>query len=235
VGHHGQDYRSGSAGFGGGAGDRRGGSLGRERGRGRSLNEHGSGTDPGEDVRRRYNGRGLSTRSVGEPGVYPGGAYDREFGNRRRREKESLRGAHRTLGRRNGDCLPARTGGCGGLDVWFWAILPAGPGWLRGIAARPAARSFRAGTGAPRGGDFPTPLLLANGLYDSRVPRRSALRLAEAAPPPMRQIWLLHGHLMPDDFGAMRERADSTIRYFPFLRSSASEPIPLRSPAERLR
>ena len=59
--------------------------------------------------------------------------------------------------------------------------------------------------------------MLINGLADEMVPRRSAQRLAEAARPPVRQIWLPHDHLMPHELEVMRELADSTLRHFPQL------------------
>ncbi|MDQ3522100.1 MAG: prolyl oligopeptidase family serine peptidase [Gemmatimonadota bacterium] len=64
----------------------------------------------------------------------------------------------------------------------------------------------------------PTPLLLINGEHDDLIPRRSAERLRLAAREPVRQLWLPHGHLMPDDTAAMRELADSTLSHFGFLR-----------------
>lgn len=97
--------------------------------------------------------------------------------------------------------------------------LPIGSGFLRGIAARLAAW-YLGGLDPGRhvGEISPVPLLLINGLYDERVPRRSAERLREAARPPVRQIWLPHDHLMPGDVDVMRELADSTLSHFEFLR-----------------
>ncbi len=65
----------------------------------------------------------------------------------------------------------------------------------------------------------PTPLLLVNGMRDELIPTQSALRLAAAARPPVRHIWLPRAHLMPrpEYFPLMREIADSTIAHFQFL------------------
>lgn len=61
------------------------------------------------------------------------------------------------------------------------------------------------------------PLLLISGTGDTRVPRASAIGLAERATGPVRHIWLPHGHLMPGDTALMRELADSTLSHFDFL------------------
>lgn len=63
----------------------------------------------------------------------------------------------------------------------------------------------------------PRSLLLINGLHDELVPRRSAMLLRFHARPPVRQIWLPHDHLMPEELGVMRELADSTLSAFPQL------------------
>jgi fermentation-respiration switch protein FrsA (DUF1100 family) len=63
----------------------------------------------------------------------------------------------------------------------------------------------------------PRPLLLVNALDDQLVPRASAERLLASARPPVRQIWLPLGHLMPDDTLQMRVLADSTLAHLRFL------------------
>jgi fermentation-respiration switch protein FrsA (DUF1100 family) len=104
------------------------------------------------------------------------------------------------------------------LGLLFRTNLPIENRFLRGVVARFAAWYFRKLEPARHVGEIsPTPLLLINGLYDTMVPGQSALRLAESARPPVRQIWLPHDHLMPGDLAVMRELADSTIRHFPFL------------------
>lgn len=108
----------------------------------------------------------------------------------------------------------------GGADLalLFRTNLPVRPPIARRAFARLAARYFRRLEPARHVPEIaPTPLLLINGLYDTMVPWKAALRLAESARPPVRQIWLPHDHLMPDDLAVMRELADSTIRHFQFL------------------
>lgn len=111
--------------------------------------------------------------------------------------------------------------GGAGLVRLFGANLPIENSLLRGIAARYAAWYFRALEPARHVPHVsPRPLLLINGSRDSLVPPESARRLAAAARPPVRHIWLPHDHLMPGDVALMRELADSTIRHFPFLREA---------------
>lgn len=110
--------------------------------------------------------------------------------------------------------------GGAGLESIFRANLAIENRFLRGLAAQLGAWYFRELDPARHVGAIsPTPLLLINGLYDELIPRESVLRLIAAAEPPVRHIWLPHGHLMPDDFALMRELADSTISHFEFLRN----------------
>lgn len=112
-------------------------------------------------------------------------------------------------------CVALHHGGAD-LALLFRTNLPIGNRLLRGLASAFAARYFRLlEPGRYVGKVAPRPLLLINGLYDGMVPRRSALRLAELAHPPVRQIWLPHDHLMPEDVEVMRELADSTLSHFP--------------------
>jgi fermentation-respiration switch protein FrsA (DUF1100 family) len=109
--------------------------------------------------------------------------------------------------------------------------LPFGNGLLRGAVAHFGAWYLRALEPARHVAQIsPRPLLLVNGSDDQIVPRASAEALLAAARPPVRQIWLPHGHLMPDDFSLMRELADTTLSHFGFLRaespSPASEVVP---------
>jgi fermentation-respiration switch protein FrsA (DUF1100 family) len=105
------------------------------------------------------------------------------------------------------------------LDLLFRANLPVQNRLLRDLLARAGALYFRDIDPARHVGAIsPTPLLLINGRYDHMVPREAALRLWEAAEPPVRHVWLPRGHLMPDDLELMRELADSTISHFGFLR-----------------
>lgn len=114
-------------------------------------------------------------------------------------------------------CVALHHGGAD-LALLFRANLAIGNRLLRGLASAFAARYFRLlEPGRYVGEISPRPLLLINGLHDEMVPRRSALRLAELAGEPVRQIWLPHDHLMPDELDVMRELADSTIRHFPQL------------------
>lgn len=104
------------------------------------------------------------------------------------------------------------------LDLLFRTTLPIENRFLRWMVSHFAAWYFGRLEPARHVDDVsPRPLLLINGLHDTLVPRESALRLAEAARPPVRQIWLPHDHLMPGDLAVMRELADSTIRHFDFL------------------
>lgn len=105
------------------------------------------------------------------------------------------------------------------LDLLFRANLPVQNRLLRDLLARVGALYFGDIDPARHVGAIsPTPLLLINGMYDEMVPREAALRLLEEAGPPVRHIWLPHGHLMPGDLELMRELADSTISHFDFLR-----------------
>lgn len=110
----------------------------------------------------------------------------------------------------------------GGADLalLFRTHLPIRNTVLRRFAARVLASVFRDLEPARHVGHIsPTPLLLINGLRDDFVPQRSALRLTQAAEPPVRHVWLDRGHLMPwpEYFPLMRELADSTLRHFDFL------------------
>jgi hypothetical protein len=110
----------------------------------------------------------------------------------------------------------------GGADLALLlrANLPFENGLLRGAVARFGAWYLRALEPAHHVGRIaPRPLLLVNGAEDLIVPRASAEALLAAARPPVRQIWLPRGHLMPDDFSHMRELADSTLSHFGFLRA----------------
>jgi dienelactone hydrolase len=110
----------------------------------------------------------------------------------------------------------------GGADLGLLlrANLPVENGLLRAVLALWGAWYFRAIEPARYVGRIaPRPLLLINGTLDELVPRASAEKLRQAAGEPVRQIWLPHGHLMPDDFALMRELADSTLSYFEFLRA----------------
>lgn len=105
------------------------------------------------------------------------------------------------------------------LELLFRTNLPIESSLLRGIASKLAAWYLRGlDPGRHVGQISPTPLLLINGRYDEFIPRRSAQLLFEAARPPVRQIWLPHDHLMPDEIEVMRELADSTLSHFEFLR-----------------
>ena len=109
------------------------------------------------------------------------------------------------------------------LTLLFRTNLSIQNRFLRSVVARFAAWYFRRLEPARHVDEIsPTPVLLINGLYDTMVPRESALRLARRARPPVRQIWLPHDHLTPGDLAVMRELADSTIRHFPFLQEQVS-------------
>src|SRR5690606_7786167 len=113
--------------------------------------------------------------------------------------------------------------GGAGLPLLFRTNLPMRNRLLRSLSAGLLAWYFRELEPARHVGRIsPTPLLLINGLYDERVPRQAALRLAHKAGPPVRQIWLPEDHLMPDELEVMRELADSTFSHFSFLRRDAS-------------
>jgi dienelactone hydrolase len=109
----------------------------------------------------------------------------------------------------------------GGADLalLFRTHLPVDPALARRGAARALAFVFRDLEPARHVGAIaPRPLLLINGTYDDWVPRASALRLRQAARPPVRHVWVEHGHLMPWHLPVMREMADSTLAHFEFLR-----------------
>jgi fermentation-respiration switch protein FrsA (DUF1100 family) len=119
----------------------------------------------------------------------------------------------------------------GGADLalLFRTHLPVDADWLRRPAARLLAALFRdLEPGRHVGRISPRPLLLINGIHDDWVPAESARRLRQAARPPVRQVWVDHGHLMPWHFDVMREMADSTLSHFEFL----PDP-PARRPAGR--
>lgn len=109
-----------------------------------------------------------------------------------------------------------------------------GPRWLAAPVAWLAAQSFRAlEPGRHVGQISPRPVLLINAEYDQLIPRRTAERLAAAARPPMRHIWLPHGHLSVDSMEMMRELADSTLSHFAFLRGPPRETADVGTPAPR--
>jgi fermentation-respiration switch protein FrsA (DUF1100 family) len=110
--------------------------------------------------------------------------------------------------------------GGAGLALLLRTNLPIENGLLRGGVAGFGAwylRALEPARHVPR--ISPRPLLLINGTDDRIVPRASAEALLAAARQPVRQIWLPHGHLLPDDYAHMRELADSTLSHFEFLRS----------------
>lgn len=120
-------------------------------------------------------------------------------------------------------CVALHHGGAG-LGRLFRTNLSIRNSLLRAVAAGWAARYFAALEPARHVGRIsPRPLLLINGSHDTMVPREAAARLARAAREPVRQIWLPHDHLMPDDFAVMRELADSTLRHFPQLSGGAPD------------
>ncbi|CAN5783397.1 hypothetical protein BH23GEM6_BH23GEM6_00570 [soil metagenome] len=107
----------------------------------------------------------------------------------------------------------------GGADIasMLRANLPINNSVLRSGFAEFGAWVFRDLEPAKHVGAIsPTPLLLINGSEDEQIPRSSALLLAERATPPVRQIWLRHGHLSSTDHSLLRELADSTFRHFEF-------------------
>jgi hypothetical protein len=116
----------------------------------------------------------------------------------------------------------------GGADIagMLRANLPIDNHMLRSAFAEFGAWVFRDLEPARHVGNIsPTPLLLINGSDDEQIPRSSALLLAERATPPVRQIWLQHGHLTSRDHHLLRELADSTFRHFDFGTLRAGEPI----------
>ena len=111
--------------------------------------------------------------------------------------------------------------GGGDLGLLFRTNLPIDNDLLRGAVAGLAGWYLRHLDPVRHVAEIsPTPLLMINGLHDQFVPRQSAIRLYEAARPPVHLMWLPHDHLMPDEMDVMRELADSTISYFDFLQPS---------------
>jgi hypothetical protein len=114
----------------------------------------------------------------------------------------------------------------GGADIagMLRANLPINNAMVRSGFAEFGAWVFRELEPARNVGSIsPTPLLLINGSDDKQIPRSSALLLAERATPPVRQIWLQHGHLSSRDHQLLRELADSTYHHFDFGRLRAAE------------
>jgi hypothetical protein len=108
----------------------------------------------------------------------------------------------------------------GGADLSLLLAhnLPVENDLMRGFLAHLGAWYFRALEPARYVGRIaPRPLLLINADRDELVPRASADLLFEAARLPVRQIWIPHGHLMPEDTLQMKELADSTLAHFGFL------------------
>jgi dienelactone hydrolase len=86
-------------------------------------------------------------------------------------------------------------GGAGLRDLAA-ANLPHGNPLIRGVLASILAtrlREFEPARHVPH--ISPTPLLLVNGVHDELIPRRTAVRLAEAARPPAEHVWLEEGHV----------------------------------------
>lgn len=74
------------------------------------------------------------------------------------------------------------------------------PGWLAGIAARPAAFALKPvepARWAPRSGD--RPVLLVNGRNDRRIPKECAENLADAFPVEPTRVWLEGDHILRTD------------------------------------
>lgn len=63
----------------------------------------------------------------------------------------------------------------------------------------------------------PRPLLIVNGLYDDRIPRRSAEALMNKAREPKEIVWLPTGHLEPSDTALIRELVDTAFARLPIL------------------
>lgn len=104
------------------------------------------------------------------------------------------------------------------LNLLFRSMLPIENRVLRGIVARFASWYFREMDPGRHVDEIsPTPLFLINGSNDQLVTPRSARLLFTKAREPVRQIWLPHDHLMPDELDQMRELADSTLSHFEFL------------------
>ncbi len=103
------------------------------------------------------------------------------------------------------------------LASLFRANLPIRNDWVRGALASFAGWWFREMEPARHVAAIsPTPLLLINATGDAQIPVESALRLAQLARPPVRQIWLPYGHLSETQAHEIREVADSTFRHFGF-------------------
>jgi hypothetical protein len=116
----------------------------------------------------------------------------------------------------------------GGADIagMLRANLPINNAMVRSGFAEFGAWVFRELEPARTVGSIsPTPLLLINGSEDEQIPRSSALLLAERATPPVRQIWLQHGHLSSRDHQLLRELADSTYHHFDFGRLRIAETL----------
>jgi fermentation-respiration switch protein FrsA (DUF1100 family) len=114
----------------------------------------------------------------------------------------------------------------GGADLagMIHANLPVRNEWVRSAFSRFGAWVFRDLEPARHVGRIsPTPLLIINGTDDEQIPHASAMLLANRASPPVRQIWLEHGHLSSADTHLLRELADSTFRHFRHLRSQRVE------------
>ena len=108
--------------------------------------------------------------------------------------------------------------GGGDLYLLLRTNLPVENGFLRRLAARLLSWYLSPLDPFRHVDDLgEKPLLLISGTGDTRVPRASALGMAERASGPVRHIWLHHDHLMPGDTALMRELADSTVRHFDFL------------------
>jgi fermentation-respiration switch protein FrsA (DUF1100 family) len=119
------------------------------------------------------------------------------------------------------------------LGLLFRTNLPVRNRFVRSVLAATAAHYFRELDPARHVGAIsPRPMLLVNGMYDTLVPRESAQRLADAARPPLRHIWLPHDHLMPGDVDIMREMADSTLSHFDFLRQMGGRDPHPREPRD---
>lgn len=105
--------------------------------------------------------------------------------------------------------------GGAGLGDMIDANLPLRSRLLRGAATRMLSTWFSRLEPALHVGTIsPKPLLIISALYDELIPHRSAVRLGEAARPPVSHVWLPTKHIGIQDRDLIGEVADLTTRFF---------------------
>jgi dienelactone hydrolase len=105
--------------------------------------------------------------------------------------------------------------GGAGIGDMLGANLPVGNPLVRTSAAHLAARWLEDLEPERHVGSIaPKPLLLVNGIYDDLIPHHAAIRLSQAARPPVEHVWLPDGHIGVNASATIAEVAAISTSFF---------------------